>query len=81
MIAFYKSSIPTNGGYSNLASDSRDFIYSNCTATKGQIGKGVKISKEQAILRIQWPRLSTNTRVTYAVHLSRHDLLPSSRYL
>lgn len=39
MIISYNSSIPTNSGYSNLSSDSTDFICTNCTTVKGQKGK------------------------------------------
>ena len=39
MITFYNSSIPTNSEYSNLSSDSRDFICTNCVMLKGQKGK------------------------------------------
>ena len=39
MIIAYNSSIPTNSGYSNLSSDSTDFICTNCATVKGQKGK------------------------------------------
>jgi hypothetical protein len=39
MIAFYDSSIPMNGRYSNLASDLTDFICTNCVTINGKKGK------------------------------------------
>ena len=39
MITSYNSSIPTNGGYSNLSSGSTEAICTNCTTAKGQKGK------------------------------------------
>jgi transcription initiation factor TFIIB len=39
MITFYKSSIPTDGGHSNLLSESTYFTCDNYATTNGQIGK------------------------------------------